>query len=142
VKGFTTRGYGETTIRRYNGCGDILSILLRHAGPPCIAAFLFFLKKKKREHPAGKQNGLRFFGGKWTSRGPCVGFVMTSMVAEVPAMALPVVDHAARPSQRPRRTWTLQRGPCVDHHKVTYVDVVKTPDVVLSWTLSWFEIEQ
>jgi hypothetical protein len=48
----------------------------------------------------------------------------------------------ARPSRRPRRTWTLQRGPRMDHHKVTYVDIATTPDVVLSWTLSRSKIKQ
>jgi hypothetical protein len=92
--------------------------------------------------PAGKQNGPRFVAEQWTLRGPRVGFATTSTVAKVPARAPPVVDHAARPLRRPWRTWTLQRGPRMDHHEVTYVDVAMTPDVVLSWTLSRSKIEQ
>jgi hypothetical protein len=72
-----------------------------------------------------------------------MGFAITSTVAEVPARAPPVVDHAARPLRCPQRTWTLQHGPRVDHHnKVTYVDVATTPDMVLSWTSSRSEIKQ
>ncbi len=39
-------GLGETTMRQYNECGDNLSVLSPHAGPPCIAAFLFFFEKR------------------------------------------------------------------------------------------------
>ncbi len=37
-------GMGGTTMRRYNGCGDNLSVLSPHAGPPCIA--IVFLQKE------------------------------------------------------------------------------------------------
>ncbi len=39
-------GMGETTMRRYDGCGDIVSVLLPHAGLPCIAAFLFYFREQ------------------------------------------------------------------------------------------------
>ncbi len=35
----------KTTMRRYNGCGDKLPVLSPNAGPPYIAAFLFFFEK-------------------------------------------------------------------------------------------------
>ncbi len=34
---------GETTMRRYSGCGDIPSILSSHAGPPLYSRILVFL---------------------------------------------------------------------------------------------------
>ncbi len=110
--------------------------------PPVYVTQTCVTSHNSQDHPAGKQNGPRFTGEKWILRGPRVGFATTSTVVKVPARAPPVVDHAARLSRCPRRTWTLRGGPPMDHHKVTYVDVATTPDVVLSWTLSRSKIEQ